>query len=242
MKLSLVILLSLFVTSVTLSQEDKVDKKYKLYLEASLGLNRLYSSLESPRYFNNYLCYSKVNTFYGIQMSFILKSGVVLQTGLRYMNHNIATDSINIPPLNEKEVWSSFEFGYHSLNVPLKVGYQLKIGNIIGLRPEGGFILRFTGGHDYTEVVNQRSSPFYEEVPPANLYNIEKFTIAIEGGLTIIFLLESRISPFISGNYFTSTSYLDLTRGYVSGSIASFQTGSISEHGFLFAAGIRVKI
>jgi hypothetical protein len=183
-----------------------------------------------------------VNAFASMEVNFIFPTHLILNTGLRYMTHNTTTDSINIPPITEEEVWSSFDFDYHSINVPMKVGYLLSLGDFIDFNPEIGIVLRFTGGHEYHESVNQSTALFSQEVPPAILYDYEKFGIAVEGGIKMHLFAKSKISPSLSGHYFSGTSNVQVLRGNASSSTGALQGAEISESGFLIGAGLRIRL
>ncbi len=240
------LVLSILLLRVTISagQETGGDQSTSLLLslEPQVGWNSIESTLESTRYFNNYEASHEGNITFGVGVILTFNSNLVLQTGIRYLTHQTETDSINIPPVTSEDIWSRFQFEYTSINIPLKLGYNLPLGTNVVLRPEAGIVLRFLGGHDYEEIVSEPESPFREEVPPADLYDFEKFGVAAELGMTLIILPDKKISPMVNGSYFFSSSNFKLLRGNASNSTGALQAGKITEKGLLLNAGIHFKL
>ncbi|MEZ4990258.1 MAG: hypothetical protein R2824_07595 [Saprospiraceae bacterium] len=243
MKTPTLLMIFVVLSAICFGQEIQKTRVHieSIYLEPHIGINRVESLMESSRYFNNYHASGKVSPYFGIDAVFRFRSNLLFQTGLRYMEHNTGTDSLNIPPVGRDDIWSAFTCEYKSINIPIKLGYQLRLaGNSIVLRPQFGIALRFLGGHQYSESVNTPDIPFNPgsiAIPPAEVYDFEKFGIGVEGGLVLILFNNQKISPFVSANYFRSSTIFKLIRGYESNLSDSHQIGAIREKGFLLSVG-----
>jgi long-subunit fatty acid transport protein len=228
-------------------QAAKVEAKIEaIYLEPQIGLNRIESLLTSPLYFNGYSVSGEVSPSFELGIILKFRSNLTFQTGLRYLQHNTKTDSLNIPPISREDIWSEFTFEYSSLNIPLELGYDIGMfNNSIGLRPHLGILLRFLGGQKYSETVFQPNNPLgpgTKDIAPAELYDFEKFGVGMEGGLSLIFLPAKKISPKISGTYYQSSTNFRLIRGYNSNLADAMQGGTLKEKGLLFSGGVSFKL
>lgn len=237
MKLSLLFALLLF-TTFSLAQNREQPAGASLQLGVLGGWNGIQTSLRSSGYFRNFESTSDPGFAFGLEMTLTTRSGLVAKTGLTYLSHHSATDSLNIPPLAEDDIWSSFNFRYTSFNLPLQLGYRVPFGNLFSITAEGGLVLRFTGGHSFEETVSEPN--FFEPVDPANIYRYELFGVALSGGLTLIFLEQHTVRPFLSGSYFTGTSNYHYRAGYPPNDHR--QPGNIVDKGWLLFAGVRFKL
>ena len=209
--------------------------------EPYFGINRISSSVESTRYYTDYVSTTKPGLFLGFNVTYAFPKGLTLTSGITFIRHNTRSDSLNIPPLENREIWSSMAFEYHSINLPLKIGRQINLNNFIRIQPGAALILNWNGGYDYTEIVHQDPYPYADEVTAASHHQFDNFSMALEGSLQINLLYHHRISPFIAVSYYASSLNFEFLRGHNSDSISAAQGGTVKNQGFLFYGGLAFR-
>ncbi|MEM1325958.1 MAG: hypothetical protein AAGI23_08395 [Bacteroidota bacterium] len=200
-----------------------------IYLEPYICVSNIETQLRSTDFFENYINYSDPSFLIGAQLHLQFPSKVSARLGIRYMTYHAATDYINIPPRDIDYIYSSFDFNYYTIALPLKIGYQFSVKEILSLEPTVGIVWRLAGRHDYRQIIYQKGA-IQTNPSPRGLSAFSPFSIGAEGGLHLYLLPSRKYQPFIGGQYFS---------GY---SIFKFNTnaqGNIIDRGLFFTAGVR---
>lgn len=244
MRFLLIILLTLSSSSLldAQSNESQNSSKSRLSVEPFIGINMIETKLNSESYFSGYMSNTTTSGALGANLVLQLNSKLVFETGVNYFSYNTSIDSLNIPPRSSPEIYGVVDMSYSSINIPLLLALDLNIGSALLIRPSAGFVLRFIGEFDYSEVVSAAGSLFSRNIQPAEISSREAFGVATQLGLKILGLPQSNLRPFVSLNYFNSTSNFEYFRGSNNTSINDRDRGNISNQGLFVAAGVSFGI